>query len=178
MQHLRTAVLLTIVLTVLLGIVYPLVMTGICQVLFPSQANGSLVRDSSGNVIGSALLAQNFTQPAVLPSAAVGGRQRRLRRHRIRRLEPGPDQPEADRHRHGPHGGLPRGKRPGRRRAGAGGRGDHVRQRPRPGHQSRQCADSGQPGGESARPVGGPGARHGQPVHRRPHASVSSASRA
>jgi K+-transporting ATPase ATPase C chain len=62
-QHLRTAVLLTVVLTVLLGIVYPLLMTGMAQVLFPSQANGSLVRDSAGNVIGSALLAQNFSTP-------------------------------------------------------------------------------------------------------------------
>src|SRR5579872_1731573 len=72
-QHLRTAVLMTVVLTLLLGIVYPLVMTGIAQVLFPNQANGSLVRDSSGNVIGSAILAQNFTQPQYFhprPSAA------------------------------------------------------------------------------------------------------------
>jgi K+-transporting ATPase ATPase C chain len=72
-QHLRTAVLLTVVLTVLLGIVYPLVMTGISQVLFPNQANGSLLRDSSGNVIGSAILAQSFTQPQYFhprPSAA------------------------------------------------------------------------------------------------------------
>ena len=72
-RHLRTAVLMTVVLTVGLGIVYPLIMTGIGQVLFPSQANGSLVRDSSGNVIGSAILAQNFTQPQYFhprPSAA------------------------------------------------------------------------------------------------------------
>jgi K+-transporting ATPase ATPase C chain len=64
---------MTIVLTVLLGVVYPLVMTGIAQVLFPSQANGSLVRDSSGNVVGSALLAQAFAQPQYFhprPSAA------------------------------------------------------------------------------------------------------------
>src|SRR5215469_14026698 len=73
LRHLRTAVLMTVVLTVLLGIVYPLVMTGISQVLFPSQANGSLVRDAQGNVVGSALLAQNFAQPQYFhprPSAA------------------------------------------------------------------------------------------------------------
>ena len=73
LHHLRTAVLMTVVLTVLLGIVYPLIMTGIAQVLFPSQANGSLVRDSSGNVVGSALLSQAFTQPRYFhprPSAA------------------------------------------------------------------------------------------------------------
>src|SRR5579864_5340330 len=72
-QHLRTAVLMTVVLTVLLGIIYPLLMMGIAQVIFPSQANGSLVRDSSGNVVGSALLAQGFSQPRYFhprPSAA------------------------------------------------------------------------------------------------------------
>jgi K+-transporting ATPase ATPase C chain len=72
-QHLRTAALMTVVLTILFGIAYPLVMTGISQVLFPSQANGSLVRDAHGNVIGSAILAQNFSQPQYFhprPSAA------------------------------------------------------------------------------------------------------------
>lgn len=72
-QHLRSAVLMTVVLTVLFGIAYPLAMTGISQVLFPSQANGSLVRDAQGNVIGSAILAQKFTQPQYFhprPSAA------------------------------------------------------------------------------------------------------------
>ncbi|MBV9171421.1 MAG: potassium-transporting ATPase subunit KdpC [Chloroflexi bacterium] len=63
LQHLRTAVLITIVLTVLLGVIYPLTMTAIAQVILPSQANGSLVRDASGNVVGSAILAQNFMQP-------------------------------------------------------------------------------------------------------------------
>jgi K+-transporting ATPase ATPase C chain len=73
LTHLRTAILMVVVLTILLGIIYPLVMTGIAQVLFPSQANGSLVRDTSGNVIGSAILGQNFTQPQYFhprPSAA------------------------------------------------------------------------------------------------------------
>jgi K+-transporting ATPase ATPase C chain len=72
-QHLRTAVLMTVVLTVFLGIIYPLVMTGISQVLFNNQANGSLVRDAPGNVIGSAILGQNFSQPQYFhprPSAA------------------------------------------------------------------------------------------------------------
>ena len=72
-QHTRTAFLMVLVLTVLLGIVYPLVMTGLSQVLFPNQANGSLLRDSSGNVVGSALLGQNFSSPQYFhprPSAA------------------------------------------------------------------------------------------------------------
>jgi K+-transporting ATPase ATPase C chain len=72
-QHTRTAVLMVLVLTVLLGVVYPLVMTGLSQVLFNTQANGSLIHDRSGNVVGSALLAQNFTKPEYFhprPSAA------------------------------------------------------------------------------------------------------------
>ena len=72
-QHLRSAVLMVVVLTLLFGSVYPLVMTGISQALFAAQANGSLVRDSAGNVIGSAILAQSFTQPQYFhprPSAA------------------------------------------------------------------------------------------------------------
>ncbi len=72
-QHLRTAVLMTVVLTVLLGVVYPLIMTGVAQVIFPSQANGSLVRDAAGNVIGSELLAQSFSERKYFhprPSAA------------------------------------------------------------------------------------------------------------
>ncbi len=71
--HSRTAVLMVVVLTLLMGIVYPLVMTGIAQLAFPNQANGSLIRDDSGNVIGSALLGQSFTQPQYFhprPSAA------------------------------------------------------------------------------------------------------------
>ena len=71
--HLRTGVLMVIVLTVLLGIIYPIVLSGISQVLFPFQANGSLVRDSAGNVVGSELLAQGFSKPEYFhprPSAA------------------------------------------------------------------------------------------------------------
>ncbi len=72
-QHTRTAILMVIVLTVLLGIVYPLAMAGLSQLIFPGQANGSLVRDSAGNVVGSALLGQSFSNPEYFhprPSAA------------------------------------------------------------------------------------------------------------
>jgi K+-transporting ATPase ATPase C chain len=64
---------MVVVLTVLLGIIYPAIMTGFAQVLFPSQANGSLVRDASGTVVGSTLLGQNFSKPEYFhprPSAA------------------------------------------------------------------------------------------------------------
>jgi len=67
------AVRTTIVTLVLTGLIYPFVMTGVAQVLFPWRANGSLITDDKGQVIGSELIAQAFANPAYLqprPSAA------------------------------------------------------------------------------------------------------------
>jgi potassium-transporting ATPase KdpC subunit len=63
----------TIVTLVLTGLVYPFVMTGLAQALFPWRANGSLVTDEKGEVVGSELIAQGFVNPAYFqprPSAA------------------------------------------------------------------------------------------------------------
>jgi K+-transporting ATPase ATPase C chain len=63
----------TVVTLVLTGVIYPYVMTGLAQILFPLQANGSLVADEKGQTIGSELIAQPFINPAYLqprPSAA------------------------------------------------------------------------------------------------------------
>lgn len=60
---LTTSVLLTVVLMLLTGVVYPLAMTGVAQVLFHDQANGSLITNSRGQIIGSSLIGQNFTSP-------------------------------------------------------------------------------------------------------------------
>lgn len=73
---LRPAIVMTILFAILLGIGYPLAMTGIGQTLFPSQANGSLVRDSGGKVIGSTIVGQAFTSDRYFqtrPSAAGDG---------------------------------------------------------------------------------------------------------
>lgn len=75
-SSLRPAIVMTILFAILLGIGYPLAMTGIGQAIFPSQANGSLVRDSGGKVIGSTVVGQAFTSEGYFqtrPSAAGDG---------------------------------------------------------------------------------------------------------
>ena len=72
----RPALVMTALLAILLGIVYPLAMTGVGQLLFPAQANGSLVRDARRLVIGSTVLGQAFTGDRYFqtrPSAAGKG---------------------------------------------------------------------------------------------------------
>jgi potassium-transporting ATPase KdpC subunit len=73
LQILRPAVLVTLLLVVACGVVYPLVTTAVAQLFFRDQANGSLIRDANGQVIGSALIAQSFTRQEYFhprPSAA------------------------------------------------------------------------------------------------------------
>src|SRR5689334_4887723 len=74
-KQIYPAIMITLVLTVLLGIVYPLVVTGLAQVLFNDKANGSLI-EKDGRVIGSRLIGQPFSGPGYFhsrPSAAGAG---------------------------------------------------------------------------------------------------------
>ncbi len=73
LSHLRPAIVSSVLFLGLLGVGYPLAVTGVAQAAFPAQANGSLVRDAKGTIVGSALIGQNFAQPSYLhprPSAA------------------------------------------------------------------------------------------------------------
>lgn len=74
LKELRPALVLLVIMTVLTGVVYPLAVTGLAQIAFPWQAQGSLI-EKDGTVIGSALIGQSFTGPAYFwsrPSATTG----------------------------------------------------------------------------------------------------------
>ncbi|OVZ82108.1 potassium-transporting ATPase subunit KdpC [Yersinia kristensenii] len=73
MSYLRPALVLLILLTLITGIAYPLLTTGLAKLMFPQQANGSLVM-LGDEVVGSSLIGQNFTQPGYFagrPSATA-----------------------------------------------------------------------------------------------------------
>ena len=74
-RQLKPAVLMTLILTVLTGLLYPALVTGLARLLFPAQAEGSLLR-VNGVVVGSSLIGQKFTRPEYFqgrPSAAGDG---------------------------------------------------------------------------------------------------------
>src|ERR1043166_9045020 len=73
MKNLITAILMTLVTTILLGLIYPLAVTGIAQAVFKDEADGQLIRGSDGALLGSRLIGQPFSSPGYFrprPSAA------------------------------------------------------------------------------------------------------------
>ncbi len=76
LSQIRPAIVSTLLFTLLLGVGYPFLVTGVAKLAFPFQAEGSLLKDSAGKVIGSALIGQAFAKPQYLhprPSAAGMG---------------------------------------------------------------------------------------------------------
>ena len=109
-RQLRPALMAIAVFTVLFGVVYPMVTTGIGQVAFSDKADGSLIR-RDGVVVGSELIGQTFTAPEYFhsrPSAAGAGYDGAGQLG----LEPWPAEPRSARRRRGACGRLPRGERP------------------------------------------------------------------
>ena len=98
-RQLVPAILAFVVFTVLVGVLYPLAVTGVAQLTMGDRADGSLVR-RDGVVVGSSLLGQPFEGERVVPPAPLG-RRRRLRRRGQLGVEPRPDEPRAPHDRRG-----------------------------------------------------------------------------
>ena len=143
-RQLLPALVMTLCLTVLTGLAYPLAVSAAASVLFPHQASGSLVSQGKGGRLFVA--GPELRRILATSGPAPGPRGPTARRPRLRRQQPRPVQPEAPRHRHGPGGGLPGGQPPRRRRGRPHRRSHHLRLGPRPRHLGGQRPSAGAPG--------------------------------
>ena len=167
-RHLRIGLLMTAVTTVGFGLAYPLIVTGIAQVLFPDQANGQIVMHH-GRPVGSRLIGQPLHVARVLPPATVG-RGSGLRCHEVGSEQPRSDEPGADRRREGEGGGGTARESHHRRSRRSG---DDVGLGAGPAPVSSSCAVPGVPRGARTRGDGGGGPRVGRRPCRRTAAGVS-----
>jgi len=161
----RSAVSMIVLMTILLGIIYPLAVTGLTQLLFPSQANGSLIRDESGNVIGSSLIGQNFSDPKYFhprPSAAgkdgydaAASSGSNLGPTNQKLVDSVRERTEAYRQENNLPSDVPCAR----------GRRYHLWKRARSPHNPSQRLSPGRPGGSRPRPARGAGTSDGGSVY-------------
>ncbi len=163
LAYLRPAILLTLVMTVLTGLVYPLVVTGVAQILFPRQANGSLIV-KDGKVVGSSLIGQPFDDPRYFWSRPSATSPFPYNAAASSGSNLGPTNPALARRGEGARGG-PAGGGSREHRSGPGRSRDGVGERPRSAHQPgrRPSTRSGgwpAPAGSAKRPCAALVERH------------------
>ena len=161
---------MTVATTVLLGVIYPLVATALAQRIFPRQANGEMI-SANGTAVGSSLIGQAVQFAGIFPSAAFGGRSRRIRSELFqrRRLESGAHECGVDHAGEGRRGTCRGGKSWGRN---SRRHGDHLGIGPRSAHFAGVGGVSGSTRCEGAWNERAGRSRVGAKTHGRPSVGI------